>query len=74
MRGEGLLSKFTPHFNAVWEKSTGSERFVSVFEGVEYQMTERVAFDLSGQHFSVAGRTPDHQLVFGLTVNLGRRN
>ena len=70
--GEGLLSKFTPHFNTVWEKSTGIEKVVSVFEGVEYQMTERVAFDFSGQHFSVAGGTPDHQLVFGLTVNVGR--
>ena len=70
--GFGLLGKFTPHANVVWEKSTGIEAFVSVFEGVEYQMTERLAFDLSGQHFSVAGGTPDHQVVFGLTFNLGR--
>lgn len=72
LAGFGLLGKFTPHANVVWEKSTGIERVVSVFEGVEYQMTERLAFDLSGQHFSVAGGTPDHQVVFGLTINLGK--
>ena len=70
--GEGLLSKFSPHFNAVVERSTGIERVVSVFEGIEYQMTERVAFDLSGQHFSIAGGTPDHQIVLGLTIQFGR--
>jgi hypothetical protein len=36
---------------------------VSTFEGVEYQMTEHLAFDLSGRQFSVSGGAPDHQLV-----------
>ncbi|MBI1788264.1 MAG: hypothetical protein HYR60_12030 [Acidobacteria bacterium] len=68
----GFLGHFTPHVNAVWEKSTGVERMVSVFEGVEYQITEKVALDFSGQHFSLIGGTPDHQIVIGLTVNLGK--
>ena len=72
LAASGLLGKFTPHANAVWEKSTGLERVVSIFEGVEYQLTERLAFDLSGQHFSVAGGVPDHQVVFGLTFNFGK--
>ena len=70
--GFGLLGKFTPHINVVWEKSTGIDRVVSAFEGVEYQMTERIAFDLSGQHFSVIGGPPDNQVLFGLTINLGK--
>ncbi|MBZ5579281.1 MAG: hypothetical protein LAP40_22190 [Acidobacteriia bacterium] len=70
----GLLGKFTPHCNAVWERSTGLDRVVSVFEGVEYQMTERLAFDLSGQHFGINGNTPDHQIAFGITLNVGRLN
>jgi hypothetical protein len=70
--GCGLLAKFTPHGNVVWEKSTGAATIVSTFEGVEYQMTERLAFDLSGQQFSVSGGVPDHQVVFGLTLNLGK--
>jgi hypothetical protein len=70
--GAGLLAKFTPHGNVVWEKSTGAATIVSTFEGVEYQMTEHLAFDLSGQQFSVSGGVPDHQVVFGLTLNLGK--
>jgi hypothetical protein len=70
--GDGELGKFTPHGNVVWEKSTGGALVTSAFEGVEYQMTPRVAFDLSGQHLSLAGGKPDHQVVFGLTVNFGK--
>ena len=64
--------RFTPHANVVWERSTGFERIVSIFEGVEFQLTQKLAFDLSGQHFSVAGGAADHQVVFGLTLNLGK--
>jgi hypothetical protein len=56
----------------VYEKSTGVQRFVSIFEGVEYQITEKFAVDFSGQHFSVVGGAVDHQLVIGITANLGR--
>jgi hypothetical protein len=68
----GLPGKFTPHVNFVCEKSTGVERVVSFFEGVEYQINERVALDLSGQHLGVAGGARDHQIVLGITVSLGR--
>ncbi len=72
LSGSPLAEKFTPHFNLVWERSTGQTSFVSLFEGVEYQMTQRVAFDLSGQHLGGSGQPRDHQLVFGMTVNLGK--
>jgi len=72
LSGSDLLSKFTPHVNVLWEKSTGMTRQVSLFEGVEYQVLERLAFDLSAQHIAVAGGATDHQLVLGMTFNLGR--
>jgi hypothetical protein len=70
--GSSLLEKFTPHFNAEWEKSTGVGRVLLAFEGIEYQITERLAFDLSAQHAASAGNAPDHQIAFGMTLNLGR--
>ncbi len=72
LSGSPLLEKFTPHTNMIWERSTGVPGAVALFEGVEYQMTDRVAFDLSGQHFGLRGATPDNQVVVGMTVSLGR--
>ena len=72
LAASGQLGKFSPHVNALWERSTGDDRIVSLFEGVEYQMTDRLAFDLGGQHFGVNGNGMDNQLVFGITLNVGR--
>jgi hypothetical protein len=72
LAGSRLLEKFTPHFNAEWERSTGAGRVLLAFEGIEYQITERLAFDLSAQHVASAGNAPDHQIAFGMTLNLGR--
>lgn len=72
LAGSRMLEKFTPHFNAEWEKSTGAGRVLLAFEGIEYQITERLAFDLSAQHVASAGNAPDHQIAFGMTLNLGR--
>jgi hypothetical protein len=72
LRPSGFVGHFTPHCNAVWEKSTGLERILSVFEGVEYQFTDRAAVDVSGQHFAIVGGQVDHQFVIGFTINLGR--
>lgn len=72
LAASGLAGKFTPHVNALWERSTGSERVISVFEGIEYQMTERLAFDFGGQHFGVNGNATDNQIIFGITLNVGR--
>jgi len=72
LKASGFLGHFTPHSNVVYEKSTGADRTVSLFEGVEYQITEKFALDFAGQHFNVAGGPIDHQIVVGITVNLGR--
>jgi hypothetical protein len=68
----GPLSHLTPHANWLYEKSTGEGRTISLFEGIEYQITENVALDFSGQHFNAWGGAVDHQVAVGLTVNVGR--
>jgi hypothetical protein len=68
----GLLGKFTPHVNTVLEGSTGQRRIVSTFEGVEYQITEQLAFDLAGQNLAVHGGSLENQIVFGITYNFGK--
>jgi hypothetical protein len=72
LKASGFLGHFTPHANVIYERSTGAESLFSIFEGVEYQITEKFAVDFSGQHFNVVGGGLDHQIVIGLTVNLGR--
>jgi hypothetical protein len=72
LKASGSLGHLTAHANWLYERSTGVGRTVSLFEGVEYQITDKVAVDFSGQHFSVWGGAPDHQVSVGLTVNTGR--
>lgn len=72
LSGSHLLEKFTPHINAEWEKSTAQPRALLAFEGIEYQVTERLAFDFSAQQFAAAKSAPDHQIAFGMTLNLGK--
>ena len=72
LMASGPLGHLTAHTNVLYERSTGVPRQISLFEGVEYQVTEKVAVDFSGQHFSVWGGTVDHQISVGLTINTGR--
>lgn len=67
----GVLGHFSPHVNAGWERSTGVPRIASLLEGMEYQMVDRVAFDVSAQQVAATGQRPDRQLIVGMTVNLG---
>lgn len=68
----GILRRFTLHGNAVREKSTSAPRQISLFEGMEYEFSEKLALDVSAQHSNVIGGPRDTQLVLGLTMNLGR--
>jgi len=72
LRPSGPLGHLTAHTNWLWEKSTGIGRQMSVFEGVEYQITDPVAVDFSAQHLNAWGGPIDHQIVIGLTVSTGR--
>jgi hypothetical protein len=68
----GPFSHLTPHANVLWERSTGVDREISLFEGLEYQINPKVAIDFSGQHLNVWGGPRDTQIVVGLTIGLGR--
>ena len=72
LAASGAWGHLTPHVNAVYERSTGLQRTWAGFAGIEYQITERIAVDFSGQRFGLAGGTPDRQAVIGLTVNFGK--
>jgi len=63
------IGKITPHANWVWERSTGLERQISIYEGVEYQITNPFAVDFTVQHLSLWGGARDTQFVLGVTVN-----
>jgi hypothetical protein len=65
------LGKVTPHLNWIWERSTGTQRQISLSEGVEYQVTDPFAIDFSVQHVSLWGNAPDTQFVLGITANTG---
>src|SRR5262245_49318281 len=53
LASSGPLGHLTPHVNWLWERSTGAGGAqISLFEGLEYQITENFALDFSGQHFS----------------------
>jgi hypothetical protein len=71
LAGSGRLARLTPHGNIVYERSSGALRAISFFEGLEYQYTERLAFDVSAQQSNLAGGQPDYQIVLGITWNLG---
>lgn len=64
----GPLSHLTPHVNAVYEKATGSDRQISFFEGIEYQVTDPFSIDFSFQHIAVVGGPRDTQFVVGITL------
>ena len=66
-----FLRKLTPHVNVTAEKATGFDRTHAVFAGMEYQMTERFAIDVSGQRYYLNGGAADRQILASVTWNLG---
>jgi hypothetical protein len=72
LAASGALGHLTPHTNVVYERSTGAPPTWAAFAGVEYQITGRIAVDVTGQRFGLHGGTPDRQIVIGMTVNLGK--
>jgi hypothetical protein len=70
--GQSIGAGFTLHCDTQYERSTGFAGAWSFFEGIEYQVNDNVAFDLSAQHVNLTGGVADHQLLAGLTINLGR--
>lgn len=66
------LGRITAYGNVQWERSTGLAGYYSLFEGMEYEVNERFAVDVSGAHYGLRSGTIDHQLVLGLTCTLHR--
>ncbi len=71
LAANGWLGHFSPHINAGGERSTGVARIGSLLEGVEYQIVDSIAFDVSALQVAAFQQRPDRQIIFGLTVNLG---
>ena len=69
LKPSGPLGHLTPHVNGLYEKSTGNNRQISLFEGIEYQVTDPFAIDFSLQHIALWGDQPDTQFVVGITLN-----
>jgi hypothetical protein len=67
--GFQFAKAFTAHTNWQWEKATGSPRTISIFEGVEWQISDAIAIDVSGQHQPVLGGPRDNQLVVAVTFS-----
>ena len=65
--GRMFRKRFTAHVNGQWEKSTGTARQIAVSEGVEYQITDPLAVDLSAQH-----GTSGNQIIVGVTFRTPR--
>jgi hypothetical protein len=70
--GRQFLNRLTAHANWQWEKSTGTARQILIAEGVEYQMSDPFAIDVSAQHQNLWGGHVDHQIVVGLTFQTRR--
>ncbi len=68
LMASGPLSHLTPHVNALYEKSSGTDRQVSLFEGVEYQVTDPFSVDFSFQQIALWGGQTSNQFVVGMTL------
>jgi hypothetical protein len=68
LKPSGALGHLTPHVNALYEKATGSDRQISLFEGIEYQVTDPFSIDFSFQHIALWGGPRNTQFVVGMTL------
>ena len=63
---QGLLQKLTLHANITVEKQTSLNRFFTMLEGMEYQLSDGFSLDLSAQHVGISTGTVDHQILLGV--------
>lgn len=68
----GAMSHLTPYGNIVYERSSGGLHGLSLVEGLEYQVNEKVAFEMAAQQLSYSGNSLDYQFILGMTVNFGQ--
>ena len=65
------MSHFTPYGNVVYERSTGGLNGLSLVEGLEYQVNEKIAVEMAAQQLDLYGGSLDYQFILGMTVNFG---
>jgi hypothetical protein len=70
--GRVFRKQVTAHVNGQWEKATGTARQITLLEGVEYQITDPLAVDVSAQHQNLWGGHIDHQIIVGVTFRTPR--
>lgn len=70
MASSGWAGRLIAHPNLVWGRSTSARGFYSLFEGVEAELSDCVALDVSMQHVGLRS-VIDRQVLVGLTVSLG---
>lgn len=64
------FGRLTPYANVQLERGTGLPSQYSLFEGVEWQCTQRLSFDVGGQHYALNSTQTDHRFAIGLTYAL----
>ncbi len=69
--GRRLSRHITAYASVQWERSTAQPSYLSVFEGVEYEISSRLSANVYGQHYSITQGLPDHRYGVGLTYNFG---
>lgn len=72
LSANGWSSHVSLYANGLLERSTGLTNVAAVIEGMEVELSDKVSFLLSGQQTRLGPGQLDHQIVTGLTVNLGR--
>jgi len=65
------LGKWTPHANFVWEKPPRNRAYVSITEGLAYQLRKNLILDLTAQHLGASSAPVDHHIQAGLIYNFG---
>ena len=68
----GFGQYVTPHASVTWEKSKMLPGFISISEGVAFQITKKLALDIGAQHAGAPDTPFDHQFQIGLIANFGK--
>ena len=68
----GWRGKLTVNGNLLREQASGTTVAWSTFEGLEWEVTGRVAANVVVQQIDWRGVNRDHQMFVGVTVNFGR--
>jgi len=72
LASSGKLSRWSPYGNLVFERSSGGIQGLTLSEGVEYQLTQKFALQVSGQQINIGSSDSYQKVIAGITYNLGQ--